>query len=430
LALSDCSASLAIALQSQYLVRLGELDILDYVATRKYGPIQLLLNVVESTFECCREHFLDAYNRKMSETIPEKIPETMHDTLGNGGIMYRVFNNAEKKELRVITPDPLPENNILNFHDEDSELNDWVNPTQFKPSEILIPYKRVWIAQDSEYRKDGYEILAEISCYEDICSYVFIGPTVTFFWTSQPIEIYHSYVGNSGVPYGFGVTKDYVYSFFSYSDEGEVIIAVSRKRIEKSLYKKTGKSLNDNLTNEDLWEVTDEITDLPFATVKQETLHDNISAEEYEPFDQGRFQEIIKKTNLLPRRRTNYGNTRVALASRVPMNIAHHIAEFRTGLAYRPYKKNTMRNSGSNNIKPLGALPNNFHEENSANNGSNHANNNGSNHAINHAINRGNKGTVPTTKTKCSKGKCAIMGGRRTRKRTYKRRNNRRNTRR
>ncbi len=350
----------------------------------------------------------------------------MHDTLGNGGLMYRVLNNAEKKELRVITPDPRPENNNFNYQDEDSELNNWVNPTQFKPSEIRIPYTRVWIAHDPEYNGDGYEILAEIACHEDLCSYVFIGPTVTFFWTSQPIEIYHSYVGNSGVPYGFAATKDYVYGFFSFSNEGEWrIIAVSRKRIESRLHKKTGKSLNDELTNEDLWEVTDYISELPYATVKQETLHANIDAEEYEPFDQGRFQEIMKKTNLLARRRTNYGNTRVALAPRIPMNIAHHIAEFRTGIGYKPYKKNTVRNNRPNTIKPLGPLPNNFHEGNTgSNNGSNRGSNKGNN-------NRGsNNGTVPVANTNCSKGKCAIMGGRRTRKRTYKHRTNRRNTRR
>jgi hypothetical protein len=363
--------------------------------------------------------------------------------------MYRVFNNTEKKELRVITPDPLPVNNNANIvnNDVESELDDWVDePSRYKSSEIRIPYKRVWIAHDPEYSKDGYEILAEIACYDDLCSYVFIGPTVTFFWTPQPIEIYHSYVGNSGVPYGFAATKDYVYSFFSFSYEGEWrIIAVSRKRVENRLRIKTGKSLNDELTNDDLGEATDEIMDLPFASVHQETLHANIDADEYEPFDQGQFQEIMKKTNLLARRRTNYGNTRVALGSRVPMNIAHQIAEFRTGIAYRP-KKNTMRNSVPNNIKPLGPLPNNFHEGNSSNNSSNRGSNNGSNNSSNRGSNNGsnnssNRGSnngsnsgsnngVPTANTKCSKGKCAIMGGRRTRKRTYKRRTNRRNTRR
>jgi hypothetical protein len=349
----------------------------------------------------------------------------MYDTLGNGGIMYRVFDNTEKKELRVITPEPLSENNLENAnnvnHNAESELDDWVDdPFRYKSSEIRIPYKRVWIAHDPEYSLYGFEILAEIACYEDICSYVFIGPTVTFFWTSQPIEIYHSYVENNGVPYGFAATKDYIYGF-THTEDDQVIV-VSRKRIEKRLRKNTGKSLNDELEVGDMWEVTDEIMKLPFATVHQETLHDNFDADDYEPFDQGRFQEIMESTKQLSRRRSNYGNTAIALGSKIPMNVAREIAEFRTGLAYRPYKKNTMRNSVPTNIKALGLLPNNFHEGNNAssnNNDSNRGSNNGS-----------NNGTVPAANTKSSKGKFTIMGGRRTRKRTYKRRTHRRNTRR
>jgi hypothetical protein len=357
------------------------------------------------------------------------MPEKMYETLGNGGLMYRVFDNTEKKELRVITPEPLPESNNANNvnHNAESELDDWVDePSRYKSSEIHIPYKRVWIAHDPEYSQDGYEIIAEIACYDDLCSYVFIGPTITFFWTPQPIEIYRSYVGNSGVPYGFAATKDYVYSFFSFSDEGEWrIIAVSRKRVENRLGIKTGKSLNDELTNDDLGEATDEIMDLPFATVHQETLHANIDADEYEPFDQEQFQEIMKKTNLLARRRANYGNTRVALGSKLPMNIAHQIAEFRSGLAYRP-KKNTVRNNSPNTIIPMGPLPNNFHKGNnsSRNNGSKSGNNNGSNRNNNN----NNNNAVPAVNTKCKKGKCSIMGGRRTsrrtRRNTYKRRRN------
>ncbi len=329
--------------------------------------------------------------------------ETMYNTLGNGGVMYRVFDNTEKKELRVITPEPLPENNIVNNvnHNAESELDGMVgNTSRFKSSEIRIPYSRVWIAHDPEYDEDGYEILAEISNYEDIWFYVFIGPTVTFFWTPQPIELYKSYVGSSGVPYGFAATKDYVFGF-THTEDDQVIV-VSRKRIEKRLHKKTGKSLNDELAEEDLWEVTDEIMHLPFAKVHQETLHDNLNANDFLPFEQGRFQEIMNKAKLLAKRRSNYGNTHVALASRVPMNIAHQIAEFRTGLTYRPYKKNTIRNNRRNTITPIGPLPNNFHEMNVGNNTNNNNNNN----------NRRNRNLAVTTKN-CSKKKCTIMGGKR-----------------
>ncbi len=48
LALSGCLASLAIASHSQHPVRLGERDVLRYVATRKSGPLQPALLVGES----------------------------------------------------------------------------------------------------------------------------------------------------------------------------------------------------------------------------------------------------------------------------------------------------------------------------------------------------------------------------------------------
>ncbi len=331
--------------------------------------------------------------------------EMQYNTLGNGGIMYRVFDNTEKKVLRVMTPEQLlSENERRNIVPDEENEFEW--GSTYKLSEIRIPYTRVWIGNDPENDWVGYEIIAEINCYEDVCSYVFIGPTVTFFWTPQPIELYNSYVGNSGVPYGFAATKDYVYGF-THTEDDQVIV-VSRKRIEERLRKKTGKSLNDEITEEDMWEVTDEIMQLPFASVKQETLHDNFNANEYEQFDQKRFQEIMESTKQVARRRGNYGNTRVALGSRLPMNLAHHISEFRTGLAYRPYKKNTVRNNRVNTISAIGPLPNNTNSI-----GDNTNRNNSNTNSIS-----GN--TVPTASTRCKNGKCAIMGGRR--KRTYKRR--------
>ncbi len=341
---------------------------------------------------CCmqaRVH-LEIHIRRMSEK--------QYNTLGNGGLMYRVFDNTEKKELRVITPEPLAESNAANTT-SDSELANWVDASRYKPSEIRIPYKRIWIAHDPDYVEDGFEIIAEIFCYENVCSYIFIGPTVTFFWTPQPIEIYHSYVGNSGVPYGFAATKDYVYGFaHDHSEAGQVIV-VSRRRIEARIR----TSLNAELTQDHMWEAVDEIMKLPHTTVHQETLHDNFNADEYIPFDQGRFQEIMRNAKLLGMRRVNYGNTRAAVASRVPMNVAHQIAEFRTGLVYRPTVK-PLHNTRVYAINPIGPLPNNFHGT---------------------TANIRTPNIVPVvTSKKCKSGKCAIMGGRRT----YKRHTNRRKT--
>jgi hypothetical protein len=304
-----------------------------------------------------------------------------YDTLGNGGLMYRVFDTGHT--LRILQPYEAANN----IPDEiDPELEDWVEGPQFKKSEIEIPYTRVWFAEDPEYPEKGFEILAELNCYEDTCVYVYIGTSITFFWASPHIEIYKSHVGNSGVPYGFAANRDYVYGF---SHGPEKVIAVSRKRIETQLK----KSLSDELTMDEFWDVTVKIMENPYASVKQETIHNAFENADYTAFDQVKFQQVMRKTRQLGKKRDNYTNTVLALGSKVPMNVAREIASYRTGLAYR---KNRAPNMVPNNGVPVI-----FHGSIVPHNGV----------------------PVVVPKKKCTG--CAVMGGTRRKKRMTKRRTRR-----
>lgn len=312
--------------------------------------------------------------------------EKQYDVIQNGGIMYRVFDNGTS--LRIIHPI----SNLTNNTEIDPDMEGWNFALGMKKSEIRISYKRLWIAHDPEnYVEDGFQIVAEIECYEDVCMYMYIGGNITFFWASPQIQIYRSYMGNSAVPYGFVANNEYVYGLW-----GEEIKAASRARIEKLLK----KSLSDNLSNDDLYDITSFLFEVPSVTVKQEILHNAYGEDEYTPFHQKALHRILREAKQLGKRKQNAIETTIGLQSVLPKNIVHEIASFRTGLYPRTNKlsvKNTL------DISPVtGSLSNNFHM----------------NRINNSIIQDSNIPHIPAinpipnvTTTRCKGSKCAIMGG-------------------
>lgn len=308
--------------------------------------------------------------------------ETEHHIIENGGLMYAVFDNGE--QLRIVVPYYSPQtNNEPAEHDMDPDLDAWgLNRPGYTKSEISIPYQRVWIPDNTS------EILAEIA--NGI--YVFIGKRIIFFRTTQPIELFLGFVGNAGTQWSIAVSKDFVFDFFDYQE----IVAVSRRRLEK----KQGFAITDAITEDQFWDLTLEISNMPYANVKQTKFHsawDN----ENEPFDQDYLPVLLKKMKRIPERRKEYSNTILALGPKMPMNISREIASFRTGLRYNPLASATATETATETNIPMmkwsqtenniGPLPNNFHGP---------------------LLNR-----TQRNKKKCTKGKCAVMGGRTRRRR-------------
>ena len=75
----------------------------------------------------------------------------------------------------------------------------------------VVVYAPAW--GTGKHRADGNSILLQVSAEPDELAYVYawIGDSIWHFGTSEPIESFHSPIGNNDVPYPYGLGEAHVY---------------------------------------------------------------------------------------------------------------------------------------------------------------------------------------------------------------------------
>lgn len=189
-------------------------------------------------------------------------PYGIYKILKDGQEMYEITETSIKPQKKAL---------MLRFTSRTEH-----NHSRNSYHTIVIPYIIRWITPDPSSTNIA-EVIAEVGCN----TYVYIGNTITFFWTKSLIEVHHGYN-----KYGFVADNKYVYGGFD-----SKVVSIDRKHIENLI----GKSLAAELTSENIMQISNELqTNGDFESVKQEVVHDK-NPSKYIPFNVNHFKDIITR---------------------------------------------------------------------------------------------------------------------------------------